>query len=76
MQDYLAEAQTHLDELRQAVESEQQPQVAWLAERLAGRSPPCTAKRPPGRCAPGTAPRRGSEWQRKRLQHQELNAAC
>ncbi|MGU0056546.1 primosomal replication protein PriC [Enterobacter hormaechei] len=32
IQDYLAEAQTNLDELRHAVESEQQEQVAWLAE--------------------------------------------
>ncbi len=34
IQDYLAEAQTNLDELRHAVESEQQEQVAWLAEHL------------------------------------------
>ncbi len=34
IQDYLAEAQTNLDQLRHAVESEQQEQVAWLAEHL------------------------------------------
>ena len=34
IQDYLAEAQTNLDELRHAVENEQQEQVAWLAEHL------------------------------------------
>ena len=34
IQDYVAEAQTNLDELRHAVENNQQQQVAWLAEHL------------------------------------------
>ena len=34
MQDCLEEAQQHFTELRQAVEQQQLPQVAWLAERL------------------------------------------
>lgn len=62
IEDYLAEAQTNLDELRHAVESEQQEQVAWLAEHLTEQITAlhreiaaCT------RYGRGTAPRRDSE---------------
>ena len=37
MQAYLDEAHAHLEELKHAVEQQQLPQVAWLAERLAAQ---------------------------------------
>ena len=61
IQDYLAEAQTNLDELRHAVESEQLEQAQWLAEHLTEQITASIVKSPPGRCAPGTVPRLGSE---------------
>lgn len=37
MQAYLAEAQHNFNQLRQAVERQQLPQVVWIAERLAAQ---------------------------------------
>ncbi|MCR1301322.1 MULTISPECIES: primosomal replication protein N'' [Enterobacter] len=73
IQDYIAEAQAHLDELRQAVEHEQTQQVAWLAEHLAGQ---ITALRREIatwtlRAWDGASPGLG-KWQRKRLENQEF----
>lgn len=57
MQAYLAEAQHNFNQLRQAVERQQLPQVVWIAERLAHKSPRCAVKPPPGPCAVGTTRR-------------------
>ncbi len=71
IQDYLAEAQTQLDALRHAVESEQKNQVAWLAEHLTEQ---LTALHReivawPLRAWDSASPRLG-KWQRKRLENQ------
>ncbi len=57
MQAYLAEAQHNFNQLRQAVERQQLPQVVWIAERLAAQTPRCAVKPPPGPCAVGTTRR-------------------
>lgn len=73
IQDYLAEAQTRLDELCHAVESEQQEQVAWLAEHLIEQ---ITALHREIAAWPLRAWDSGSpglgKWQRKRLENQEF----
>lgn len=73
IQDYLAEAQTRLDELCHAVESEQQEQVAWLAEHLTEQ---ITALHREIAAWPLRAWDSGSpglgKWQRKRLENQEF----
>ncbi len=61
IQDYLAEMQTNLDELRHAVESEQQEQVVWLAEHLTEQITALHREIAAGRYGRGTAPRTGSE---------------
>ncbi|CCM90875.1 Primosomal replication protein N prime prime [Klebsiella pneumoniae subsp. pneumoniae ST258-K28BO] len=60
MQAYLAEAQHNFNQLRQAVERQQLPQVVWIAERLAAQIAALRRE---------TATL--SRWQRRRLQHQE-----
>lgn len=73
LQACLDEAGTNLRALRQAVENQQLPQVAWLAEHLASQLEAITREIASGSlrewdCAsPGLA-----KWQRKRIQHQEF----
>ena len=73
IQDYLAEAQTNLDELRHAVESEQQEQVAWLAEHLTEQITALHREIAawPLRAWDSASPGLG-KWQRKRLENQEF----
>ncbi|MBK2374242.1 primosomal replication protein N'' [Klebsiella sp. 10982] len=72
MQDYLAEARQNFSQLRQAVERQQLPQVAWIAERLAAqiaalrRETATWSLRSWDDASPTL-----SRWQRRRLQHQE-----
>ncbi|HDG7893497.1 TPA: primosomal replication protein N'' [Klebsiella quasipneumoniae subsp. quasipneumoniae] len=72
MQAYLAEAQHNFSQLRQAVERQQLPQVAWIAERLAAqiaalrRETATWSLRSWDHASPTL-----SRWQRRRLQHQE-----
>ena len=72
MQAYLAEAQHNFLQLRQAVERQQLPQVAWIAERLAAqiaalrRETATWSLRSWDYASPTL-----SRWQRRRLQHQE-----
>jgi primosomal replication protein N'' len=73
IQDYIAEAQAHLDELRHAVEHGQTQQVAWLAEHLTGqitalhREIATWTLRAWDGASPGL-----NKWQRKRLENQEF----
>lgn len=73
LQACLDEAGTNLRALRQAVENQQLPQVAWLAEHLASQLEAIAREIASGSlrewdCAsPGLA-----KWQRKRIQHQEF----
>lgn len=73
IQDYLAEAQTNLDGLRHAVESEQQEQVAWLAEHLTEQITALHREIAawPLRAWDSASPGLG-KWQRKRLENQEF----
>ena len=73
IEDYLAEAQTNLDELRHAVESEQQEQVAWLAEHLTEQITALHREIAawPLRAWDSASPGLG-KWQRKRLENQEF----
>ncbi len=72
MQAYLAEAQHNFNQLRQAVERQQLPQVVWIAERLAAqiaalrRETATWSLRSWDHASPTL-----SRWQRRRLQHQE-----
>lgn len=72
MQAYLAEAQHNFNQLRQAVERQQPPQVVWIAERLAAqiaalrRETATWSLRSWDHASPTL-----SRWQRRRLQHQE-----
>ncbi|WP_436858820.1 primosomal replication protein N'' [Citrobacter tructae] len=73
LQDCLKEAENHLHALRLAVEQQQLPQVAWLAEHLASqleaiaRETASWSLREWDRASPGIA-----HWQRRRIQHQEF----
>lgn len=73
LQACLEEAENHLQALRQAVEQQQLPQVAWLAEHLASqleaisRETASWSLREWDSAAPGLA-----RWQRRRIQHQEF----
>ena len=73
MQAYLDEANAHFQELKHAVEQQQLPQVAWLAERLAAqieainRESEAWSLRVWDSASPGLA-----HWQRRRIQHQEF----
>lgn len=73
LQACLDEAKSHLTALRHAVEQEQLPQVAWLAEHLAAqleaiaREAAAWSLREWDSAPPGIA-----RWQRKRIQHQEF----
>ena len=73
IQDYLAEAQHNLDELRHAVENAQQQQVAWLAEHLAEQITALHREIAawPLRAWDSPSPGLG-KWQRKRLENQEF----
>ena len=73
IQDYLSEAQTNLDELRHAVENEQQEQVAWLAEHLTEQITALHREIAawPLRAWDSASPGLG-KWQRKRLENQEF----
>ena len=65
--------QTNLDELRHAVESEQQEQVAWLAEHLTEQITALHREIAawPLRAWDSASPGLG-KWQRKRLENQEF----
>ncbi|POT58360.1 primosomal replication protein N'' [Citrobacter amalonaticus] len=73
LQACLAEAQDNLLALRHAVERQQRPQVAWLAEHLASqleaiaRESAAWSLREWDNTSPALA-----RWQRKRIQHQEF----
>ncbi|HCB2208520.1 TPA: primosomal replication protein N'' [Citrobacter farmeri] len=73
LQACLEEAENHLQALRQAVEQQQLPQVAWLAEHLASqleaisRETASWSLREWDSAAPGLA-----RWQRRRIKHQEF----
>lgn len=73
MQAYLDEANAHFQELKHAVEQQQLPQVAWLAERLAAqieainRESEAWSLRVWDSASPGLR-----RWQRKRLETQEF----
>lgn len=54
LQACLDEAGDNLAALRHAVEQQQLPQVAWLAEHLATQLEASRVKPPPGHCASGT----------------------
>lgn len=72
MQDYLDEAYRSFAELRHAVEHQQLPQVAWLAEHLAAQIEAMNRETAawPLRAWDSSSPSL-TRWQRKRLQHQE-----
>lgn len=73
MQAYLDEAQAHFEELKHAVEQQQLPQVAWLAEHLAAqieainRESEAWSLRVWDNASPGLR-----RWQRKRLETQDF----
>lgn len=73
MQAYLDEAHAHFEELKHAVEQQQLPQVAWLAERLAAqieainRESEAWSLRVWDNASPGVR-----RWQHKRLETQEF----
>ncbi|MGL5966986.1 MAG: primosomal replication protein N'' [Kluyvera sp.] len=73
MQAYLDEAQAHFEELKHAVEQQQLPQVAWLAEHLAAqieainRESEAWSLRVWDNSSPGLR-----RWQRKRLETQDF----
>ena len=73
MQAYLDEAQANFQELKHAVEQQQLPQVAWLAEHLAGqieainRESEAWSLRVWDSASPGLR-----RWQRKRLETQDF----
>lgn len=73
IQDYVAEAQMNLDELRHAVENNQQQQVAWLAEHLTEQITALHREMTawPLRVWDSASPGLG-KWQRKRLENQEF----
>ena len=72
MKDYLDEAQTNLDELRQSVNDGKHEQVAGLRSISPVRSPPCTGRsQRPLRTWDSASPGLG-KWQRKRLEHRSL----
>ncbi|EPF6063808.1 TPA: primosomal replication protein N'' [Enterobacter cloacae] len=73
MKDYLDEAQTNLDELRQAVNDGKHEQVAWLAEHLTSQITALHREIAawPLRSWDSASPGLG-KWQRKRLEHQEF----
>lgn len=73
LQAYLEEATANLQALHQAVQQQQLPQVAWLAEHLASqleaiaRESTSWSLREWDNASPGLA-----HWQRKRIKHQEF----
>jgi primosomal replication protein N'' len=73
IQDYVDEAQMNLDELRHAVENNQQQQVAWLAEHLTEQITALHREMTtwPLRVWDSASPGLG-KWQRKRLENQEF----
>src|SRR5690606_14426806 len=73
MKDYLDEAQTNLDELRQSVNDGKHEQVAWLAEHLTSQITALHREIAawPLRTWDSASPGLG-KWQRKRLEHQEF----
>ncbi len=72
MQAYPAEARQNFNQLRQAVERQQLPQVVWIAERLAAQIAALRRETAtlPLRSRDHASPTL-SRWQRRRLQHQE-----
>jgi primosomal replication protein N'' len=72
MQAYLDEARDRLTELKQAVERQQLPQVAWLAERLVAQITAMSRETATWSLrAWDSASPTLSHWQRRRIQHQE-----
>ncbi len=72
MQAYLDEAREHFTELKQAVERQQLPQVAWLAERLVAQIAAISRETATWslRTWDSASPTL-NRWQRRRIQHQE-----
>ena len=67
-----AEAQTNLDELRHAVENEQQEQVAWLAEHLTEQITALHREIAAAAARWDSASPGLGKWQRKRLENREF----
>lgn len=77
IEEYIAEAQTNLDELRHAVEREQPEQVAWLAEHLTEQITALHREIAAAAARHGTAPRRGSaNGSESGWKIRSLNAGC
>ncbi|HDG1666762.1 primosomal replication protein N'' [Kluyvera ascorbata] len=73
MQAYLDEAHAHLEELKHAVEQQQLPQVAWLAERLAAQIEAISRESEAWSLRVWDSPSPGlRRWQRKRLETQDF----
>lgn len=73
MQAYLDEAHAHLEELKHAVEQQQLPQVAWLAERLAAQIEAISRESEARSLRVWDSPSPGlRRWQRKRLETQDF----
>jgi restart primosome assembly protein PriC len=69
----LDETDDNLQALRQAVEEERLPQVAWLAERLACQMAAISREAASWSLRGWDSPSPGiARWQQKRLQHQEF----
>lgn len=70
---YLAEAEHNLDALRLAVDREQLPQIAWLAEQLSAQIAAIMRETATWSLRAWDSPSPAvAKWQRKRLQHQEF----
>ncbi|MFI3380612.1 primosomal replication protein N'' [Escherichia albertii] len=73
LQACLDEAEDHLSALRHAVEQQQLPQVAWLAEHLAAQLEAIAREAAAWSLREwDSAPPKIARWQRKRIQHQEF----
>lgn len=73
MRAYLNEARENLHALRHAVESQQLPQVAWLAEQLTSQVAALVRESATWSLRSWDAAKPSiNKWQRQRLQHQEF----
>lgn len=76
MQAYLDEAQHNLAELQHAVEHQHLPQVARSPSGWWRRLPPLAVRRRPSLRQWDSASPTLNRWQRRRLQHRGMSAAC
>lgn len=73
MKSYLDETENNLRALRHAVEAQQLPQVAWLAEQLSAQITALMRETAVWSLRQWDAPKAGiTKWQQKRLQHQQF----